>query len=152
MQVLKLSMTFTKENSAGYLVNHMARLFAKELQQHIAPLGIVVGQFPILLELWQKDGVSQRDLLEKIDVEQATLANTLNRMERDGLIKRTKRPSDARVQIIRLTDKANALRDKAYTAARSVNSSALNVLNTSEQEQMMDYMHRVIDGMRSGPT
>ncbi|MFG6512105.1 MarR family transcriptional regulator, partial [Sulfitobacter sp. M23905] len=67
-------MDFTKEDSAGYLVNHMARLFARDLQQRISPLGIVVGQFPILLELWQKDGVSQKELLGKIDVEQATLA------------------------------------------------------------------------------
>ncbi|WP_170419380.1 MarR family winged helix-turn-helix transcriptional regulator [Ruegeria atlantica] len=143
-------MEFEKENSAGYLVNHMARLFAKELQNRIAPLGIVVGQFPILLELWVKDGVTQRDLLGKIDVEQATLANTLNRMERDGLIKRTKSPTDARAQLIWLTDKAAALRDSAYEAAQNVNAEALQVLSTPERAQFMDYMRLVIKGMRSG--
>jgi len=143
-------MDFEKENSAGYLVNHMARLFAKELQRRIVPLGIVVGQFPILLELWVKDGVSQKDLLAKIDVEQATLANTLNRMERDGLIKRTKNPADARAQLIWLTDKSSALRDNAYDSAQTVNAEALQVLNVSEQAQFMDYMRRVIANMRSG--
>ncbi|WP_299077853.1 MarR family winged helix-turn-helix transcriptional regulator [uncultured Ruegeria sp.] len=143
-------MDFEKENSAGYLVNHMARLFAKELQRHIVPLGIVVGQFPILLELWVKDGVSQKDLLAKIDVEQATLANTLNRMERDGLIKRTKNPADARAQLIWLTDKSSALRDNAYDSAQTVNAEALQVLSVSEQAQFMDYMRRVIANMRSG--
>ncbi|WP_170763948.1 MarR family winged helix-turn-helix transcriptional regulator [Ruegeria lacuscaerulensis] len=143
-------MDFKKENSAGYLVNHMARLFAKELQQRIMPLGIVVGQFPILLELWLRDGVSQKDLLKKIDVEQATLANTLNRMERDGLIKRTKNPTDARAQLIWLTDKAKALRDRAYDAAQNVNAEALRVLNEPEQAQFMEYMRKIIDGLRSG--
>lgn len=142
-------MDFEKENSAGYLVNHMARLFAKKLQQRIAPLGIVVGQFPILLELWMKDGVTQKDLLGKIDVEQATLANTLNRMERDGLIKRTKNPADARAQLIWLTEKAAALRNSAYEAAMSVNADALQVLNEAERAQFMNYMRRTIDGMRS---
>ena len=142
-------MDFEKENSAGYLVNHMARLFAKELQRRIVPLGIVVGQFPILLELWVKDGVSQKDLLAKIDVEQATLANTLNRMERDGLIKRTKSPVDARAQLIWLTDKSSALRDNAYDSAQTVNAEALQVLSVSEQVQFMDYMRRVIGNMRS---
>ncbi|WP_372573802.1 MarR family winged helix-turn-helix transcriptional regulator [Ruegeria jejuensis] len=142
-------MEFEKESSAGYLVNHMARLFAKELQQRIAPHGIVVGQFPILLELWQKDGVSQKSLLDKIDVEQATLANTLNRMERDGLIKRTKDPTDARAQQIWLTNKASALREYAYASAQRVNAEALDVLNASEQEQFMDYMRRIISSMRA---
>ena len=142
-------MDFEKENSAGYLDNYMARLFAKELQQRIAPFGIVVGQFPILLELWLKDGVTQKDLLTKIDVEQATLANTLNRMERDGLIKRTKNPADARAQLIWLTGKAADLRNSAYEAAQNVNADALQVLNDPERAQFINYMRRVIGGMRS---
>ncbi|AXT28197.1 MarR family transcriptional regulator [Ruegeria sp. AD91A] len=142
-------MDFEKENSAGYLVNHMARLFAKELQQRIAPLGIVVGQFPVLLELWLKDGVTQKDLLAKIDVEQATLANTLNRMERDGLIKRTKSPADARAQLIWLTEKATALRNRAYEAAQTVNADALQILNEAERTQFMNSMRLVINSMRS---
>lgn len=142
-------MDFKKENSAGYLINHMARLFAKELQHRIAPLGIVVGQFPILLELWLKDGVTQKDLLSKIDVEQATLANTLNRMERDGLIRRTKSPTDARAQLIWLTEKAVALRDSAYESAQNVNANALQVLSEPERAQFMGYMRQVIEGMRS---
>ena len=148
MQVYLSDMDFTKEDSAGYLVNHMARLFARDLQQRISPLGIVVGQFPILLELWQKDGVSQKELLGKIDVEQATLANTLNRMERDGLVKRTKNPTDARAQLIWLTEKASGIRAEAYEAAQTVNAQALAGLNAEEQRQFLDLMHRVISGMR----
>jgi len=142
-------MAFEKETSAGYLINHMARLFAKGLQERIIPLGIVIGQFPILLELWQKDGVSQRDLLEKIDVEQATLANTLNRMERDGLITRTKHPTDARAQQIWLSERALKVRDQAYQAARDQNEAALKVLTDSEQAQLKEFMRRIISGIRS---
>ncbi|SDW81397.1 transcriptional regulator, MarR family [Ruegeria halocynthiae] len=142
-------MNFEKENSAGFLVNHMARLFAKELQHQIAPLGIVVGQFPILLELWLKDGVTQKDLLDKIDVEQATLANTLNRMERDGLIRRTKSLTDARAQLIWLTEKATALRNSAYEAAQNVNADALQVLSEPERTKFMGFMRKIIDGMRA---
>ncbi len=143
-------MAFRKENSAGYLVNHMARLFAKGLQDRIAPLGIVTGQFPILLELWQKDGVSQKDLLRKLDIEQATLANTLSRMERDGLIIRSKDPADARAQVIRLSERAVAIRAQAYQAACDQNEAALSVLDDAEREQFMDFMHRVIGNMRAG--
>jgi len=137
-------MDFNKDTSAGYLVNHMARLFAKGLQERITPLGIVIGQFPVLLELWQKDGVSQRDLLGKLDIEQATLANTLNRMERDGLIKRTKNPTDARAQQIWLTEAARCIRPQAYQAATEVNTVSLGALSDAEQVQFMEFMHRII--------
>lgn len=141
-------MTFEKEQSAGFLVNHMARLFARGLQERIAPLGIVTGQFPILLELWEKDGVTQRALLEKLDIEQATLANTLTRMERDGLIKRTKHPSDARSQQIWLTKTASKIREQAYTAALEQNTFALSKLSDEERDRFLSTMHQVIDTMR----
>ena len=142
-------MKFEKQKSAGYLVNHMARLFAKGLQDRIGPLGIVIGQFPILLELWEKDGISQKELLQSIDVEQATLANTLNRMERDGLISRTKHLSDGRTQQIWLTAAARKKKMKAYQAAYDQNNASLTVLNESEREQLMGFMRRIIGGMRS---
>ncbi|MCE7998480.1 MAG: MarR family transcriptional regulator [Rhodobiaceae bacterium] len=142
-------MKFEKEDSAGYLINHMARLFAKELQQRIQPLGIVTGQFPILLELWEGDGLTQRELLEKLDIEQATLANTLTRMQRDGLIKRTKHPTDARAQQIWLTKKAADIKETAYQFAWQINMESLSALDAEEQAKFMDYMRRVIGKMRS---
>ncbi|NOX40835.1 MAG: winged helix-turn-helix transcriptional regulator [Alphaproteobacteria bacterium] len=142
-------MKFEKKTSAGYLANHMARLFAKGMQERIRPLGIAIGQFPILLELWQGDGVSQKELLNELDVEQATLANTLNRMERDGLIKRTKHPADARAQQIWLTEQAKQLRNEAYQSAQDQNEYALGALNDTEQAQLMDFMRRIIGGLRS---
>ena len=141
-------MTFDKEDSAGYLTNHMARLFAKGLQDRIAPLGIVIGQFPILLALWEGDGVTQRELLAKLDIEQATLANTLARMERDGLIKRSRHPSDARAQTISLTARSIGIRDRAYEAAEAQNALAMSALSAEERTQFLDHMRRVIGAMR----
>ena len=141
-------MDFDKDDSAGFLINHLARLFAKELQMRIQPLGIVTGQFPILLELWEKDGVTQRDLLAKLDIEQATLANTLTRMQRDGLITRTKDPNDARAQQIWLTKRALERREAAYGAANTVNRDALAELSNKEQKQFFDLMRKIIRTMR----
>ena len=137
-------MQFDHKSSAGYLVNHLARLFFDELRQNIKHLGIVPGQFPALLALWVKDGQTQRELVEKLDIEQATMANTLNRMERDGLILRKEHPTDGRAQIINLTDKALAIRDDAYAAANSVNERALADLSLEEREEFIDLMQRTI--------
>lgn len=135
-------------NSAGFLANHMARLFAKGLQDRIAPIGLVLGQFPILLELWARDGITQKQLVAKLDIEQATIANTLNRMERDKLIRRTAHPNDARAQQIWLTERAKAMRDPAYAAAQQQNARALSGLTSDEQAQFMKYMAVVIATMR----
>ena len=77
-----------KTQSAGYLSNHLARLFALLLHNALKPLGVSPAYMPILLELWQADNLSQQDLVVRCDLSQATVANTLSRMERDGLIQR----------------------------------------------------------------
>lgn len=98
-------MEFEKKKSAGYLANHMARLFAQGLHERIKSLDLAPAQFMTLLELWNEDGLSQKELVERIDVEQATMANTIRRMERDGLITRKQNQKDARSHTIFLTNK-----------------------------------------------
>ncbi len=141
-------MAFEKNGSAGYLANHMARLFAIGLQERIKPLDLAPGQFMVLIELWREDNLSQRDLVERLDVEQATIANTLARMERDGLISRVPHQGDARMKLIRLTPKARRIEADAVAAARAQNEVAMADLTPAEREQFLDLMRRVISRMQ----
>ncbi|MCD1633079.1 MarR family transcriptional regulator [Martelella mediterranea] len=137
-------MSFSKDDSAGYLANHMARLFERGLAARIRPLGLTTGTFPALLELWENDGLTQKQLVERLDIEQATMANTLSRMERDGLIRREKDPGDGRVQRIRLTERARALRDPAIAAATAENEDALLALSDEESAELISLMQKII--------
>ncbi|MCV2882185.1 MarR family winged helix-turn-helix transcriptional regulator [Actibacterium sp. XHP0104] len=141
-------MSFDPSSSAGYLANHMARLFAQQLQARIAPLGLTPGQFPALLALWAKDGQTQRELVQELNIEQATLANTLTRMERDGLIIRQPNPADGRSTIIRLTAKAKALQSPATGAAKEVNAMALAGLSDQEREMFLGAMRQIIQQLK----
>lgn len=141
-------MAFEKWKSPGYLANHMARLFALGLHERIKPLGLAPAQFMTLLELWSDDGLTQRELVSRLDVEQATMANTLARMERDGLIRRKPHPEDGRSQQIWLTAKARKLEKPATQAAKAQNQAALAGLNASERAAFIDLMARTIAAMK----
>ena len=144
-------MAFNKLNSAGYLANHMARLFAHGLHRRIKPLGLAPAQFMTLLELWNQDGLTQKELVERLDVEQATMANTITRMERDGLIERRAHPRDKRAQSIFLTVKSKDLQRDAVKAAGGQNQTALGGFSGDERERFLEFMRRVIANMRDGP-
>ena len=141
-------MAFDKSHSAGYLANHLARLFAQGLQGRIGPLGLAPAQFMTLLELWAEDGLTQADLVARLDVEQATMANTLARMERDGLIHRLPHPDDGRARQNWLTSKGTALRIPATEAARAQNEHALRGLDATERQDLLALMRRVIAAMK----
>lgn len=150
MQVLETAMEFRKSQSAGYLLNHLARIFARGLSARIKPLGLTTGTFPALLELWEADGLTQKELVERLDIEQATMANTLSRMERDGLIVRKRDESDGRVQRVWLTERARDLRVPAVSAALDENAFELAGLSEAERAQFVALMQKLIDTITKG--
>jgi DNA-binding MarR family transcriptional regulator len=123
------SPSLPRADSLGYLVNHAARLFARALHHEIAALGVVPGQFAQLLALFEQDGISQQELCERVQIEQPTMAATLKRMERDGLVVREPDPDDRRRARILLTDRARELEPALTAAARRVNAAALEGLD-----------------------
>ena len=139
---------FDKSRSAGYLANHQARLFAQALAERINPMGLAPAQFQCLLELWREDGLTQRDLVQRLDVEQATMANTLKRMERDGLIERRAHEGDARARTIHLTGRARDLQGPAQAEAQAVNARATAEMSDEERTAFLDLMTRAVDALR----
>ncbi len=139
---------FNKDESAGYLINHLARIFFQALMREIAPLGLAPGQFMVLLVLWREDGLTQRDLVDRLDVEQATLANTLARMERDGLIRRRPHPRDGRAQSIHLSERARTLEADATAAATRVNRHLLGPLRPTQRRDFIAAMQAVLASAR----
>lgn len=140
-------MTNFKTSSAGYLANHVARLFARELAEAVRPLGLAPAQFMVLLELWREEGLTQKDLVVRLDVEQATMAATLARMERDGLIERRPDQADARARRIQLTAQARALQQPALAAAKGVNARALAGFSEDEREVLLSGLRRIVGAL-----
>ena len=126
------------------MVNYLARLFAKALYRRIGPHGVTRGQFPVLLVLWEHEGWTQTQLAERLAVEQPTMANTLKRMERDGLIERIPDPEDRRQARVHLTSRGRELEHVLTVSARETNAVALEGLSAQEQAQLMSVARRMI--------
>jgi DNA-binding MarR family transcriptional regulator len=109
-----------RPTTLGYQVNKLARLFEIALRQRIASHGVVPGQFPALLALYERDGQTQRELCEIASVDQSTMAKTLARMRRDGLVREEPDPADGRRIRYRLTSHARALEPDLAAAGYEV--------------------------------
>lgn len=137
-------MRFSRTDSAAYLTAQLAKAFSRALHKKASALGFSPGQFPVLLELWNEDGITQRQLLDRLDIEQATLANTLVRMQRDGLINRKPHPTDKRAQIIELTTHGRSLETQAIAAAQDADELAFSGFRRFERELLLEYVQRAL--------
>src|SRR5262245_11783396 len=123
-----------RESSVGYMTNWAARLFARAIDRRLRRNGISSGQVPIFFALGEGASLSQKALVEIAEIEQPTMAATLTRMERDGLIARRPDPNDRRSSLISLTPAAQEKLAFVRDAVRSVNEAAMRDFSPSERE------------------
>lgn len=129
-------------DSIGYLTNLAARLFLRALERR-SPGG-VTGPMPVFLALHEGNALPQKELARIAAVEQPTMANTLGRMERDGLIVREADPRDRRSMLIRLTSTGLKNAEAAMVAAGRVNQLALGALAPAERTMFVAMLGRII--------
>jgi DNA-binding MarR family transcriptional regulator len=99
------------------------------------------GQLAVLLALYERDGRTQAELARSLTVEQPTMASTISRMERDGLVWRQPDEGDRRRARVRLTRRSRLLESSLIDAARAVNRRAVRGLSAEERAAL----YRAVD-------
>lgn len=89
----------------------------------LAEIGLTYPQYLIMLALWEREGITVRELAERLHQESGSLSPVLKRMEADGYLLRRRDPQDERNLALTLTPEGRALRDQARTVNQSFGSS-----------------------------
>ena len=134
-------------STPGHLISLAARGFARLSESRLKPLGFGVGQLPVLVALQNGKASTQRDLARFARIEQPPMAQMLARMERDGLIERTRDPVDGRSSRIVLTKAAGEGMPQAITALFQGNREALTGFTGAEAGQLVDLLKRLIENL-----
>ncbi|MBY2984339.1 MarR family winged helix-turn-helix transcriptional regulator [Rhizobium leguminosarum] len=134
-------------STPGHLISLAARGFARLSESRLKPLGFGVGQLPVLVALQNGKASTQRDLARFARIEQPPMAQMLARMERDGLIERTRDPADGRSSRIVLTNAAQHSMPEAIAALFEGNKEALTGFTDAEAEQLADLLTRLIGNL-----
>lgn len=140
--------TCRTDESMGFLVKDAARAFIKALAPRIARHGVSPGQWFVLRILWEQDGLSQRDISRRLGIMDPSTASTLASLERDGLIRRQKHPTDRRQTLVYLTAKARVLRDRMLHSAHEINELAAAGLDPAEVALSRRVILRMIDNLQ----
>ncbi len=136
-------MSLSDEHLFFIQLSKLQRLYSKSLFIRLAPYDVRPGYIPALFALWEKDGLTQKELNSFIEIEQATLSNTLTRMERDGLVRRVHDPKDRRRIHITLTDKGKALHPAVTSAINDLQTHVNTGLTVNDRR----YFQRILKQM-----
>ncbi|WP_247648456.1 MarR family transcriptional regulator [Pseudodesulfovibrio sp. zrk46] len=103
------------------------------------------GYLTILSRLWERDGITQKELKATLDIEQATLSNTLKRMERDGLVEQKRTKEDRRRHHITLTDHGRSIQSTVTAAIDDLRSSVNQGLTINDRRYFKRIMRQMTE-------
>jgi DNA-binding MarR family transcriptional regulator len=126
-------------DSVGFAVREVWRSFARCLQPRIAREGVSIGMWFALRMLWDEDGMTQRELGDRVGINGPTMVTALNSMERAGLVKRVQNRTDRRKINVFLTARGRNLKRKLWPMAAEVLAVGLSGL-TRDQVQSLNKM------------
>jgi DNA-binding MarR family transcriptional regulator len=78
-------------------------------EESLKPLGMTWPQFGALAQLMRGDGITQRELSERLEADATTTMVLCDSLEKKGWLNREKDPSDRRVNRLVLTDEGRAV-------------------------------------------
>ena len=88
------------ENSIGYLARVVFRSFSRLLERRTLTHDVSAGQWRFLRQLWREDGITQRELSERVGMREPTTVVALKGLEKAGFITRTKTAEERRQTFI----------------------------------------------------
>lgn len=118
-------MDFKLDESLGYLLSRTNTKLKNELLQRFKAYDVTPEQWALLNGLWEKDGISPKELSERTSKDQPTTVRILAKLEKKEFVFRRANPEDNRASLIFLTDKGRNTREKLVPLALGVLDKAL---------------------------
>ena len=125
ISILKMQ-KYDFQNNIGFIVNKTAKAFVKALDSELREkVGVTVGQWKVMVMLVNQDGLSQKEIAERLGLEGPTLIPIIDKMEKDELVVRKIDPYDRRNNRIYRTEKANELWNEMVKCAAKIRQVSL---------------------------
>jgi len=110
------------------LKNHLKREFAA------AKVGVSPAQMGILFLLKQSDARPMNELGRLLDIDGSAITGLVDRMERQGFVRRVPNPGDRRQSLISITEKGANEASRAARVARKTNEAIKEGFSPAEIE------------------
>jgi DNA-binding MarR family transcriptional regulator len=111
---------------------HAADLFAR----HTRELGITPSEAGVIRVINRSPGISQRELADKLGAVQSRVVALIDRLEAAGLVTRTRRPNDRRIQEIELTGAGRTVLASLRRAAEAQEATLTEGLSERQKSQL----------------
>lgn len=132
--------------SVGFLLHDLARRFRYRFDERAKDLGVTRTQWRTLLQLGRREGLTQSELADLLDVERITLCRMVDRLAEAGLVERRADPQDRRVWRLHLMPRAHAIVGQLTGIGADIEEEVLSTLEPGERIMLRETLTRLRQG------
>lgn len=135
-------MDFDLSNCIGFVTNTTTKAVTEDFNRRLEKYGSTRIQWIALYFLLQADqSMSQKELATLMNIQDPSLARLIDRMERDGLLRRIENPEDKRIKFVELTEVGRLKADALMPYGQEFSNLLLEDITDEEVE----VFYRVLD-------
>ncbi|MCR4562368.1 MAG: MarR family transcriptional regulator [Bacilli bacterium] len=123
------------KNQLCFPLYSVSNLITRNYKPLLDELDLTYTQYIVMMVMWEKEEVNEKDLGEALSLKSNTLAPLLQKLKKKGYIAIQKGKQDARFITISLTEDGRRLKDKAVNVPPSI----AKTLDLSEEEMLYLY-------------
>lgn len=131
------------KKSIDMLLNEVGHLSLYKSHLKLGKLELYKGQPPLLEILFEKDGITQKEILEQLRVTKATISKTVSRMVAKGFLTIKKDPNDKRITRIFLTEKGKNIKDDLEEIKLEMANTILVGFSEKEKKDFENLLKKV---------
>ena len=122
----------------------VANKIIRRYQPLLKKLNLTYTQYIVMMVMWEKKIVNEKDLVDALCLKANTLTDLLRTLKKKGYIETEKSMEDKRNIIIRLTDKGQILREKAVDIPKTLAEE--NWLTIDEYVTYKKLLYKLLEG------
>ncbi len=125
------------DNLLGYQLRRAQIKLFQHFKSSLAELNITPSQAGVLILIESNPGISQSALARAMEIERATLGETINDLQKKLWIERRKSPNDARSHALHLSSKGKTFMKKLHPAIDTHEQDVSDNLNAKEKRELL---------------
>lgn len=139
-----------RDGSLSYAVFQLARAHRGHAAAMLRAMNLHPGQELLLMQLFDRDGQTQSELLDSVGLDHSTVSKSLRRMQEAGLLTREPAEHDRRVMVVRLTDAGRAMREPIADMWRALERLSVRNLTADQVKAFTETAYTIEQSIKEG--
>lgn len=135
----------------SYLLTRIAHRYNQTIHAELKAIGLSTISTRIIASLKIFDALTINELCVHALAEQPTMSRALDRLEADGIIRRSVKDEDNRKRVVRLTPEGEALFDRIWPVTQNANEAMFQGIADADREITMRTLLKVLENIRVHP-